>query len=148
MAFYPNAVNPQWLYVAETNRVTRYAYRTGDLKAARRGGIVVPELPSGRPLLPRHRLLTRTVRRCTCRWAPQSNVAEDMSKKSPGEIKAWEAATWSRGRPGIGKTGRAAGLGAADGGPRVAGKVYASGIRNCVSLTVQPCHRRAVVHDQ
>jgi cytochrome c2 len=32
LAFYPSAQNPQWLYVAETNRVTRYAFQVGDVK--------------------------------------------------------------------------------------------------------------------
>ena len=29
MAFYPNAQHPKWLYVAETNRLVRYAYQAG-----------------------------------------------------------------------------------------------------------------------
>ena len=33
LAFYPNAQNPQWMYVAETNRVVRYPYRVGDARA-------------------------------------------------------------------------------------------------------------------
>ncbi|MES1195953.1 MAG: sorbosone dehydrogenase family protein, partial [Steroidobacter sp.] len=31
IAFYPDATRPQWIYVAETNRVVRYHYHVGDL---------------------------------------------------------------------------------------------------------------------
>ncbi len=33
IAFYPLGPNPQWVYVANTNSVVRFAYRNGDLKA-------------------------------------------------------------------------------------------------------------------
>jgi cytochrome c2 len=41
--FYP-AKNPKWLYVGETNRVGRYAYKSGDVKATAVPEVVVPEL--------------------------------------------------------------------------------------------------------
>src|SRR5580692_8824130 len=44
MAFYPNAEHPQWLYVAETNRLVRYAYKPGDTQASGVPEIVVPQL--------------------------------------------------------------------------------------------------------
>ncbi len=44
LAFYPNTGHPQWLYVAETNRVVRYAYKTGDTVASGVPEIVVPQL--------------------------------------------------------------------------------------------------------
>ncbi|MET0290934.1 MAG: c-type cytochrome, partial [Steroidobacteraceae bacterium] len=47
MAFYP-ANKPQWLYVAEVNRVVRYAYKDGDRKAASVPEVVVAQLsPKG-----------------------------------------------------------------------------------------------------
>lgn len=33
MAFYPAGGDPQWLYVADTDRLLRFAYRSGDLQA-------------------------------------------------------------------------------------------------------------------
>jgi glucose/arabinose dehydrogenase len=65
-----------------------------------------------------------------------SNVAETMSKKAPADIKIWEAAH------GLGaawdvETDRAAVLEFDAAAPGTAA-IYASGIRNCVSLTVQP----------
>ncbi len=61
LAFYPNAQHPQWLYVAETNRVVRYAYKTGDTVASAVPQIVVPQLSvsGGGALLARCGLLPR-----------------------------------------------------------------------------------------
>lgn len=66
----------------------------------------------------------------------ESNVAESMPKKSPAEIKIWESehrlgAAWDR------ESGRAAVLVLYRAAPTAA-KIYASGLRNCVSSTVQP----------
>jgi len=48
MVFYPQGKNPQWLYVANTDSVVRYAYQNGDLKAAGKPQTVTA-LPSSRP---------------------------------------------------------------------------------------------------
>ncbi|MEJ0008374.1 MAG: PQQ-dependent sugar dehydrogenase [Steroidobacteraceae bacterium] len=138
LAFYPNAKNPRWLYVAETNRLVRYAYKTGDTKASSVPEVIVPQLSpvAGGGHFTRDVAFSPDGKRMYVSVGSQSNVAEDMPKKNPDEIKAWEAAH---------------GLGAAWGneenranvlvwnvGSKEPGKVYASGIRNCVSLTVQP----------
>jgi glucose/arabinose dehydrogenase len=47
IAFFPPGPGPQWVYVAENERVTRYPYRNGDLKARGKPETVVPNLPSG-----------------------------------------------------------------------------------------------------
>jgi glucose/arabinose dehydrogenase len=49
MIFYPAGPNPQWLYVANTDSVVRYAYKSGDLKAAGKPETVIAALPSSRP---------------------------------------------------------------------------------------------------
>ncbi len=41
IAFYPPGPNPKWVYVAESNRVVRFAYKHGDLKSKAPGEIVV-----------------------------------------------------------------------------------------------------------
>jgi glucose/arabinose dehydrogenase/cytochrome c2 len=138
MAFYPTAEHPQWLYVAETNRVVRYAYQPGDTKASAVPQIVVPQLSpvAGGGHFSRDVAFSLDGRKMYVSVGSQSNVAEDMPKKSPAEIKAWEAAH---------------GLGAAwgndenradvlvfDVGSTQPGKVFATGIRNCVTLRVQP----------
>ena len=136
LAFYPNAENPQWLYVAETNRVTRYAYHVGDVKPRGEPQIVVPLLPSGVGHSTRDIAFSPDGKLLFVSVGSGSNVAETMSKKTPEEIKSWEAqhglgAAWDV------ETDRAAVL-EFDAAAPAAPRLYASGIRNCVSLTVQP----------
>jgi len=135
LAFYPNARNPQWLYVAETNRVTRYAYHVGDAKPGKTE-IVVPQLPSGVGHSTRDVAFSPDGKQLFVSVGSGSNVADTMSKKTPEEIKSWEAqhglgAAWDI------ETDRAAVL-VFDAAAPGASSIYATGIRNCVSLTVQP----------
>ncbi len=44
IAFYP-AVNPKYVYVANTTQVVRFPYRAGDLKASTGPEMIVPDLP-------------------------------------------------------------------------------------------------------
>jgi glucose/arabinose dehydrogenase/mono/diheme cytochrome c family protein len=136
LAFYPNAQNPQWLYVAETNRVTRYAYRVGDVKPNGESQVVVPQLPSGIGHSTRDIAFSPDGKQLFVSVGSASNVADTMSKKTPAEIKSWEAehglgAAWDE------ETYRAAVLVFAAASP-AAPVIFAAGIRNCVSLTVQP----------
>jgi glucose/arabinose dehydrogenase len=48
IAFYPPGNDPQWLYVANTDSIVRFAYR-GDLQPAGKPETVVAALPSSRP---------------------------------------------------------------------------------------------------
>ena len=138
LAFYPNAQNPQWLYVAETNRVTRYAYQVGDVKPRGETQIVVPQLPSGVGHSTRDIAFSPDGKQLFVSVGSGSNVAETMSKKTPAEIKSWElvhglGAAWDA------ETNRAAVLVFDAAAPSVP-VIFASGIRNCVSLTVQPAN--------
>src|SRR3982074_751194 len=47
IAFFPSGDNPQWVYVANTDRVVRFPYSKGDTKAAGKAEIVVAQLPHG-----------------------------------------------------------------------------------------------------
>jgi len=135
LTLYPNAAHPQWLYVGETNRVIRYAFRTGDVKPRGAPEVVVPELPSGRGHFTRDVAFSTDGTRMFVSVGSGSNVAEEISRKTLAEAQAFDAehgfgAAWDQ------ETDRADVLvfdAAAPGAPRV----YAAGIRNCVSLTVQ-----------
>jgi glucose/arabinose dehydrogenase/cytochrome c2 len=136
LAFYPNADHPRWLYVAETNRVTRYAYRVGDVKPGGEAEVVIPQLPSGGGHFTRDIAFSPDGTQLFVSVGSVSNVAESMSKKTPDEIKAWDiehglGAAWDR------ETDRAAVL-VFDAASPAAAKIYATGLRNCVGLTVQP----------
>jgi glucose/arabinose dehydrogenase len=138
MAFYPNAQNPQWLYVAETNRVTRYAYQAGDVKPRGETQIVVAQLPSGVGHSTRDIAFSPDGKQLFVSVGSGSNVADTMSKKTPAEIKSWEA-QHGRGAAWDLETDRAAVL-EFDAAAPAAPTFYAGGIRNCVSLTVQPAN--------
>ena len=133
LAFYPNAQDPEWLYVAETNRVVRYAYDLGDKKAGK-AEVVVPSLPTGGHFT-RDIVFSADGKRMFVSVGSASNVAEDMAEKSPAEAKAYDeahglGAAWGP------EEDRAAVLAFdVDGGNK---ELYATGLRNCVGLTIQP----------
>jgi glucose/arabinose dehydrogenase/cytochrome c2 len=136
LAFYPNADHPRWLYVAETNRVTRYAYRIGDVKPSGEAETVIPQLPSGAGHSTRDIAFSPDGTQLFVSVGSASNVADSMPKKTPDEIKAWDkehgvGAAWDR------ETDRAAVL-VVDAAAPASTTVYATGLRNCVGLTVQP----------
>jgi len=135
--FYPAGAQPKWIYVAETNRVVRYAYKVGDTKASGVPEVVVAELsPVGGGHFTRDIAFSPDGKRMFVSVGSQSNIAEDMPKKSPAEVKAWEAqhglgAAW-------GNEENRAGVRVFEVGSDKPGKMFATGIRNCVGLTVQP----------
>jgi glucose/arabinose dehydrogenase len=45
IAFYPAGANPQWVYIGNATTVVRFAYKSGDLKAAHAPETIVPDLP-------------------------------------------------------------------------------------------------------
>src|SRR5262249_16227160 len=47
IAFFPSGDNPQWVYVANSESVVRFAYRSGDLKASGAPETIVAKLPAG-----------------------------------------------------------------------------------------------------
>ena len=137
MAFVP-AANPQWLYVAEMNRVVRYAYKSGQTTAVGVPEVVVPELYPSKASGHYTRDLAFSLdgKRMYVSVGSESNVAEQIPKKTVAEAQAFEkgaalGAAWGS------ETNRAAVLvfdAANPGKP----KLHATGIRNCVALTVQP----------
>ena len=52
VSFYPPGADPQWVYVANTNSVVRFAYASGDLKARGQPETVVARLPAARTIGP------------------------------------------------------------------------------------------------
>jgi glucose/arabinose dehydrogenase len=137
MQFYPAGASPQWLYVAEMNRVVRFRYSPGDGTATAEPEVVVSQLAStDGGHYTRDLVFSPDGRRMFVAVGSLSNVADDMPKKSADEIKAWEAdhgvgATWGR------EENRADVL-VFDVGSNRPGKSFANGIRNCVALAVQP----------
>jgi glucose/arabinose dehydrogenase len=136
LAFYPNADHPRWLYIAETDRVTRYAYRVGDVKPSGEAETVIPQLPGGGGHTTRDIAFSPDGTQLFVSVGSATNVAESMPKKTPDEIRAWDfehgvGAAWDQ------ETDRAAVL-VFDAATPASAKIYATGLRNCVGLSVQP----------
>ena len=136
MAFYPPGPAPQWLVVAETNRVVRFPYRDGDTAARGRPEVVVAQLaPTSGGHTTRDVVFSLDGRRMFVSVGSQSNVAEWMGKKSAEDVRAWEStrppgAAW-------GLEERRANVLVFDpaGGE---GRIFATGLRNCVGMAVHP----------
>src|SRR5262249_11058955 len=134
IAFYPPGPDPQFVYVASTERVVRFPYHNGDLKAQGPAETIIPSLPSGGHFT-RDIAFSPDGKRLYVAVGSGSNVAQRMSVKRGTLLQSWEAAH---------------GLGASwDGEARRADVLqfdpdgrnernYATGIRNCVGLAVQP----------
>jgi len=130
IAFFPTGDNPEWLYVANTDSVVRFPYRSGDSKASGPAETVVARLPAGYGHSTRDIVFTPDSKRMLVSVGSASNVAEGMNRP-PAEIAQLPpGAAWGS------ETDRAAVLAFdPDGKNR---KVFATGIRNCVGLAMQP----------
>lgn len=135
IAFYPAGEDPQWVYVAENNAVMRFPYRKGDLKARGAAQVVVPTLSKttgGHTT--RDLAFSKDGKRLFISVGSASNYTQDIGKKTPEEIQAWEAEHgW--GTPWGAEANRALIL-VTDPEGRAPAKVFASGIRNPVGLAV------------
>ena len=134
ISFYPPGANPEWVYVANTNSVVRFAYRTGDLSARDKPEIVVPRLPTGGHYT-RDVVFSPDGSKMYVSVGSGSNVADGLGKLDPAALSAWNAqhppgAAWGF------ETERADVLVFDPDGKN--GRIFATGIRNCVGLAVTP----------
>jgi len=134
VSFYPPGADPQWVYVANTNSVVRFPYANGDLKARGLAETVVARLPSGGHWT-RDVVFSPDGTKMFVSVGSASNVAEGIGKRDGAELAKWNAehplgAVW-----GI-ETDRADVLEFTPEGKN--GRVFATGIRNCVGLAVGP----------
>ncbi len=134
IAFYPSGEHPQWVYVANTDAVVRFPYKAGDIEAAAPAQTVVAELPRGGGHWTRDVAFIDGDRRMLVSVGSASNDAEGTGEP-PGGVAAWSGqhalgASW-------GPEAERADVLAFD--PDGNGRaVFATGIRNCVGLAVQP----------
>lgn len=135
IAFYPLGPEPRWVYIAETNRVVRYAYKNGDVKAEAMPEVVVPKLaPAGEGgHVTRDIAFSNDGKQMFVSVGSGSNDGEDMSRKNPEAVRRWQAhqalgAAWDD------EYRRANVLIYTPDGQ--GGDIYATGIRNCVGLAV------------
>jgi glucose/arabinose dehydrogenase len=134
IAFYPSGENPQWVYVASTDQVVRIPYRSGDLKARGKPEVIVSKLPTGGHST-RDVVFSKDGTRMFVSVGSDSNVGESMGRLDAKRLQAWQTqhtlgAAWGD------EEKRAAVLAFDPQGKNE--KVFATGIRNCVGMAVQP----------
>jgi hypothetical protein len=135
ISFYPPGDNPQWIYVANINSVVRFPYHNGDLEAAGAPEVVIPKLTDSHGgHSTRDVVFSKDGKQMFVSVGSGSNVAENMQKKSPAELKAWEAenglgAAWDA------ENHRAQVL-VTDPEGKTPLRAYATGIRNAVGMAV------------
>jgi len=135
VAFYPPGPDPRYVYVAETDRVVRFPYRSGEAQAAGPAEVVVAALPSGRGHWTRDLAFSLDGKTMFVSVGSASNAADEMPD-APAEGVAAFAAKHALGAAWGAEENRADVLAFdPDGGGM---KAFATGLRNCSGLTVQP----------
>ena len=134
IAFWPPGPDPHFVYIAETARVVRFPYRSGDLHA-RGPAQVVAQLPDTGGHWTRDVVFSPDGQRMFVSVGSDSNAGTGMAPKDQAEARAWDAAH---------------GLGAAWGDEQdradvlafepegQGGHVFAAGLRNCVAEAIAP----------
>ena len=134
IAFYPSGDDPHWVYIANSDSVVRFPYKSGDLKASGGPELVVDHIPSlhhwtrGIAFSPDGETMFLSV-------GSGSNVALDMSKEPMGGLDQWRkekplGATWDT------EERRADVLAFDPQGHNE--RIFATGLRNCSGMTIQP----------
>jgi glucose/arabinose dehydrogenase len=134
IAFFPGAGEPQWLYVANTDSVVRFPYRSGDTRATSRPETIVADLPHGFGHSTRDIAFSRDDKRMYVSVGSASNDAEGMAKPTAAQLASLAqrplGASWGS------ESDRADVLAFDPGGKNRT--VFATGIRNCVGLAIHP----------
>ena len=116
LAFYPPGINPQWIYVGNTDSVVRFPYKNGDLKATGNAETTANDFPGGGGHWTRDLAFSPDGKRLFVSVGSRSNVDDPDVHQS--------------------ETHRANILEYTPEGKFV--KVYASGIRNPVGIATNP----------
>jgi len=118
IAFYPNGDNPQYVYVANTDSVVRFAYQNGDLKARSKAQVIVPNIPAAGLLhggghWTRDVVFSKDGSKMFVSVGSHSNVSDDSQEKRRANVLVFNT-------DGSGE------------------RIYGSGIRNPVGLAINP----------
>lgn len=137
IAFYPAGNDPRWVYVALNNSIVRLPYRSGDLAPSGPAEVIVPTLSStSGGHTTRDVAFSKDGSRMFIAVGSASNVGEQIGRRTPAEIVAWEAehglgAAW-------GNETRRANILVTDPEGDLPLRAYATGIRNPVGLAIHP----------
>ena len=142
ISFYPNGNDPEWVYVANTNSVVRFPYHSGDLRSSEKPEIIVPALPAGSGHWTRDIAFSQDNTKMFVSVGSASNAGEATGNFDVASPRQWIPLLrgWVKkivfGSSSEDETERADVL-VFD--PRGRDRrIYASGIRNCVGMAVNP----------
>lgn len=127
IAFWPPGPSPRYVYVAETDRLVRFPYTLGDLKARGPAEVVVPHLPEGGHWT-RDVVFSADGRTMFVSVGSAANVATELTGAPPAGAAL--GAGWGD------EKDRADVLAFDPDGRN--GRTYATGLRNCVAMALQP----------
>jgi glucose/arabinose dehydrogenase len=140
IAFYPLGPNPEWIYVANSDGIVRFAYKNGDLTASGKPEQIVGRIPWVHHWT-RDIVFSADGKRLLLSVGSGSNVALDMfpEPEIKGGLPAWIksqplGATWDT------EERRADVLSYDPDGKNE--KIVATGLRNCAGITIQPATGR------
>ena len=134
IAFYPPGPDPKWVYVGEYGAVVRLPYRNGDLTASGGAETIVSDLATGGTHWTRDVAFSPDGKTLYVAVGSASNVAERMGppppnfaafEKSHSAGSAWDREEWRANVLAYDPDGKNR-------------RVFASGLRNCSGLAVQP----------
>ena len=144
IAFFPPGQNPQWVYIANSDGLVRFPYKSGDLKAAGKPERLIEGIPTTHHYS-RDIVFSPDGMRLFFSVGSGSNVAQDMFPEphltmNPEPRNVDGLTEWARTKP-LGAAWdteelRANVLSVDPNGKNL--KIVATGLRNCVGMTVQP----------
>jgi glucose/arabinose dehydrogenase len=134
IAFYPPGPDPRFVYVGDTDKVVRFPYRTGDRRTRGPAETVIGGLPVEGHWT-RDLAVAADGRRLFVSVGSQSNDAEGLPLRDPAAIRAFEA-THGTGAVWGAEENRALVLSADPDGADA--KPFATGLRNCVGMAIEP----------
>jgi len=124
IAFYPSGNNPRWVYVATAGSVVRFPYRNGDLKPEGPAEVVAPNLPTGGSHWTRDIAFSPDDKTMFVSVGSATNDAEGLIAAA-ARILSWDKERDRANVLAFDPDGRNK-------------RVFASGIRNCSGLTIEP----------
>jgi glucose/arabinose dehydrogenase len=135
IAFYPPGPDPQYVYIGDADAVLRFPYRNGDLKARGPAETLVKDLWSSGGHWTRDVVFSPDGKTLFVSVGSGSNVADGLPDKSPDAIGDFSK-THAMGAAWGNEEYRADVLAFDPEGKER--RIYATGIRNCVSMPINP----------
>jgi glucose/arabinose dehydrogenase len=134
IAFWPPGPNPRFVYVAEMDRVVRFPYEPGDLRARGNPEVVVAHLPTGGHAT-RDLIFSRDGRSMFVSVGSASNAGTDMPVRDAASVRAWDAEHGIGAAWGYEQERADVLVFDAGGGNR---RIFATGLRNCTAEALAP----------